>query len=198
MPRRSWRDLQQRPGGAAPTSPGPASFRNQGGGNDLAQAAGMAPDSRLGELMQQRQALEKRIQGLSGLPGQDRDDPAFNARFNVASFAERRAEEQRWADLRADLQERRDTLNRQANNPAAVDEKNKVIIGDVVKLSQPDTAVKINFPIDRHLLSECGKSKPCQIKVKIAKSGAIRYISNKPESFKAGQKKAEILVSKPS
>ncbi len=83
-------------------------------------------------------------------------------------------------------------------NPAAVDEKNKVIIGDVVKLSQPDTAVKINFPIDRHLLSECGKSKPCQIKVQIAKSGAIRYISNKPEPFKAGQKRAEILVAKPS
>ena len=83
-------------------------------------------------------------------------------------------------------------------DPAAVEEKNKVIIGDVVKLSQPDTAVKINFPIDRHLLSECGKSKLCQIKVKIAKSGAIRYISNKPEPFKAGQKKAEILVSKPS
>lgn len=83
-------------------------------------------------------------------------------------------------------------------NPAAVDETKKIIIGDVVKLSQPDTAVKINFPIDRHLLSDCGKSKPCQIKVKIAKSGAIRYISNKPEPFKAGQKKAEILVSKPS
>ena len=122
MPRRSWRDLQQRPGGAAPASPGPASFRNQGGGDDLAQAAGMAPDSRLGELMQQRQALERRIQGLSGLPGQDRDDPAFNARFNVASFAERRDEEQRWANLRADLQERRDTLNRQATNPAAVND----------------------------------------------------------------------------
>lgn len=121
MPRRSWRDLQQRPGGAPPAAPGPTSFRSPGG-SDLAQAAALAPDSRLGQLMQQRQSLEQRIQGLSGVPGQDPQDPAFAARFNVASFADRRAEEQRWANMRTELQERRDTLNRQANNPDAVRE----------------------------------------------------------------------------
>ncbi|MGD1924072.1 MAG: hypothetical protein ACFB03_07755 [Paracoccaceae bacterium] len=120
MPRRSWRDLENRPGGApqAP-APGPRSFRSPGGG-DLSEAARLAPDSRLGALMQQRQELERRIQGLSGLPGQNQFDQAFAARFNVASFAERRAEEQRWAELRAGLQERRDALRRQANDPGAV------------------------------------------------------------------------------
>jgi len=81
-------------------------------------------------------------------------------------------------------------------NPTAIDDQNKVIIGDVIKLSQSDTGVKINFPIDRHLLSECGKSKPCQIHVKIAKSGSIQFISKTPVPIKAGQTKASITVSR--
>lgn len=122
MPRRSWRDLQRGPGGATPVQSGPRSFREPGGSpNDLAEAANLAPDSRLSELIQQRETLERRIQGLSGQPGQDRDDPAFAARFNVASFAERRAEEQRWANMRAQLQERRDAVNQMATNPQAFD-----------------------------------------------------------------------------
>ncbi|MEM9059520.1 MAG: hypothetical protein AAGD13_03580 [Pseudomonadota bacterium] len=122
MPRRSWRDLQNRPGGADPgPQSGPRSFRAPGG-SDLAEAARLAPDSQLGALMQQREQLERRLQGLSGVPGQDRFDPAFAARFNVASFAERRADEQRWAAQRAGMQERRDALRQQAANPDAVQE----------------------------------------------------------------------------
>jgi len=81
-------------------------------------------------------------------------------------------------------------------DPTAIDDQNKVIIGDVVKLSQPDTGVKINFPVDRHLLNECGKSKPCQVHVKIAKNGAIQFISKTPVPIKAGQTKASITVSR--
>ena len=83
-------------------------------------------------------------------------------------------------------------------NAAAIDEKNKVIIGDVVKLSQPDTDVKVNFPIDQHLLMECGKTKPCQIHVKVAKSGSIRYVTSRPLPYKAGQSQAKVTVTKPS
>ena len=79
---------------------------------------------------------------------------------------------------------------------AAVDEKQRVIIGDVIKLSMADTAVKVNFPIDQHKLNQCGTSKPCQIHVKVAKGGSIRYQATKPLPYKAGQKKAEITVSR--
>ncbi len=79
-------------------------------------------------------------------------------------------------------------------NPVADDEKKRVIIGDVVKLSLADTAVKVNFPIDQHLLKGCGSSMPCQIHVKVAKSGVIRYRNTTPTPYKAGQTKALITV----
>lgn len=80
---------------------------------------------------------------------------------------------------------------------AAIDEKQRVIIGDVVKLSQADTAVKVNFPIDRHLLKPCGATKTCLINVKVAKGGAIRYKSARSLPYIAGQKKATVTVAKP-
>lgn len=82
-------------------------------------------------------------------------------------------------------------------NAAAIEEEKKIIIGDVIKLSQSDADVKINFPIDRHRLSQCGKSKPCRIHVKIAKGGSIRYATLRPPPYKAGQTKARITVSRP-
>ena len=80
---------------------------------------------------------------------------------------------------------------------AATEEKDKVIIGDVIKLTQSDTAVKVNFPIDKHRLSACGTSKPCQIHIKIVKQGSVRFIATKPEPYKAGQNKINIRVAKP-
>lgn len=83
-------------------------------------------------------------------------------------------------------------------NPAALEETDKVIIGDVIKLTQPDTAVKINFPIDKHRLKDCGSAKPCQIQIKVVKNGTVRYTAVKPHPYKAGQNKIQIAVSKPT
>lgn len=118
MARRSWRDLDKAPSAAGPQSPAPQSFRGDASGpGDLNKAAALAPDSRLGALMQEREALERRLRGLSGMPGQDDRDPAIAARFPVASFAERRQQEQDWAEHRAALQQQRDQVRGQV--PAA-------------------------------------------------------------------------------
>lgn len=71
-----------------------------------------------------------------------------------------------------------------------------VIIGDVVKLSQPDSDVKVNFPIDRNRLAECGKTKTCYVRVQVVKNGSLRYKSTTPGIYKAGQTKAKITISK--
>lgn len=71
-----------------------------------------------------------------------------------------------------------------------------VIIGDVVKLSQPDSDVKVNFPVDRNRLADCGKSKTCYLRVKVVKGGTVRYKSTTPGIYKAGQTKAGITISK--
>ena len=81
-------------------------------------------------------------------------------------------------------------------NVKSADPKQAVIIGDVIKLSMSDNAVKVNFPIDRHKLAECGNSTTCHIKVKIMKSGSARYVSNEPTTYKAGQSNAAISVTK--
>ncbi|MEM7236673.1 MAG: hypothetical protein AAF501_02435 [Pseudomonadota bacterium] len=121
MPRRSWRDLERTPGGAAAARP--ASPVDAGGGSarDLHQAAELAPESPLRTLVEEREALERRLRGLSGVSGAGSQDPDIAARFPVASFAERRADEQAWAMRRAALQDQRDHLRRQARDPGAAD-----------------------------------------------------------------------------
>ena len=81
-------------------------------------------------------------------------------------------------------------------NPSAQDTKNQVIIGDVVKLSQGDTGIKVNFPIDKNKLNQCGASMSCYIYVKIVKNGTTYYKTNTPVPYKAGQTKAAITISK--
>jgi hypothetical protein len=83
-------------------------------------------------------------------------------------------------------------------NASAANPKDQVIIGDVVKLSQGDTGVKVNFPIDQNRLEDCGKTKSCYIYVKIVKDGTTYYNTTTPASYKAGQIKAEITISKAS
>lgn len=83
-------------------------------------------------------------------------------------------------------------------NASAIDTKNAVLIGDVVKLSMADPDVKVNFPIDRHLLAECGKSKNCLLHVKVVKDGSVRYKSTRAHPYKAGETKARISVSRGS
>lgn len=82
-------------------------------------------------------------------------------------------------------------------NEKAADPEKKVIIGDVIKLTQSDTAVKVNFPIDRSKLANCGKTIDCRIHVKIMKNGSARYKNNELIAYKAGQTKATITVNKP-
>jgi hypothetical protein len=93
-----------------------------GAANDLHQAATLAPDSRLGTLLQRRQALEQRLRGLSGVPGQGSSpqDAAFAARFPVASFAQRQAEQSAWETRRQALQQQADDLRRNGAAPAAM------------------------------------------------------------------------------
>ncbi len=83
-------------------------------------------------------------------------------------------------------------------NQNAADPEKRVIIGDVIKLTQADNAVKVNFPIDRHKLAECGKSITCQINVRIMKNGSARYRSGDLQGYKAGQSSASISLSKAS
>lgn len=81
-------------------------------------------------------------------------------------------------------------------NTSAQDTKNQVIIGDVVKLSQGDTGIKVNFPIDKNKLNKCGASMSCYIYVKIVKNGTTYYKTNIPAPYKAGQTRAAITISK--
>lgn len=81
---------------------------------------------------------------------------------------------------------------------SATDPKKAVLIGDVIKLSMADPDVKVNFPVDRHLLAECGNSKNCLLHVKVVKSGSLRYQSTRAHPYKAGETKARITVSKAS
>jgi hypothetical protein len=78
----------------------------------------------------------------------------------------------------------------------SIDPKKSVLIGDVIKLSMADPDVKVNFPIDRHILADCGKSKNCLVKVQIVKDGSVRYKSMSGHPYKAGQSKAKITVSR--
>ncbi|SOB90053.1 hypothetical protein SAMN05877809_101118 [Rhodobacter sp. JA431] len=117
MPRRNWRDLQAA-SSAAPKTPGQGAATlpklQLGSGTDLTQAAALAPDSRLGALLEQRKSLETRLQGLTGMPQTPTD--TIGRRFDVASFAERRNEHNAWvqahearqASLRERLAEHRD------------------------------------------------------------------------------------------
>lgn len=58
----------------------------------------MAPDTELGRLLEKRNALEARLRQVTG---EESSDEAMRQRFPVASFAERRAQEQAWAAQRA-------------------------------------------------------------------------------------------------
>lgn len=79
---------------------------------------------------------------------------------------------------------------------SAIQAEKAVLIGDVVKLSMSDPDVKVNFPIDRHVLAECGKSKNCLIRVRVVKNGSLRYKSIAARPYKNGETKAKIMVSK--
>lgn len=83
-------------------------------------------------------------------------------------------------------------------NATAATPKEQVIIGDVVKLSLGDTGVKVNFPIDKNLLEDCGTNKSCYIYVKVVKNGTTYYKTTTPTPYKAGQIKAKITVTKAS
>ncbi|MBM9593569.1 serine/threonine-protein kinase [Roseitranquillus sediminis] len=111
MTRRSWRDLagQQATPAAPPRSPAAA------GDGDLRRAAELAPQSRLGDLLAQREALERRLRGLTGAPGSE--DAARVARFQVMTFAERQAQQRELDARQAALRQRQDALRRAGQTP---------------------------------------------------------------------------------
>lgn len=102
MTRRTWRDLDQdsNRNAAAPAGPlsAPIAASASRGPSDLAAAARLAPNSQLNQLLTRRNELESKLRGLTG---ESQQDPAISQRFPVASFAERRRQEQAWATQRA-------------------------------------------------------------------------------------------------
>lgn len=102
MPRRSWRDLTPGagPAGSAgvghspPAAPAPTSPEL------LHQAA--AGDSRLAELLAERERLESQLSGLTGAagPAGAATAAAADARYPVTGLRERRAEIASWAEAR--------------------------------------------------------------------------------------------------
>lgn len=117
MTRRTWRDLDQDSNRSAATPAGllPASAAATGsrGTSGLAEAARLAPNSQLNQLLTRRNELESKLRGLTG---ESQQDPAISQRFPVASFAERRQQEQAWAAQRAAARQRQ----HQQNEPATL------------------------------------------------------------------------------
>jgi len=81
----------------------PGTVTGTGGTADLAAAARLAPNSQLNQLLTRRNELESKLRGLTG---ESQQDPAISQRFPVASFAERRQQEQEWAVQRAAARQR--------------------------------------------------------------------------------------------
>ncbi|SEG11011.1 hypothetical protein SAMN05444390_1011385 [Marinobacterium lutimaris] len=77
-----------------------------GAQGNLEQAANLAPGTELGRLLEKRNELEARLRQVTG---EESADDAMRQRFPVASFAERRAQEQAWAVQRAAGQQRSGT-----------------------------------------------------------------------------------------
>lgn len=106
MTRRSWRDLDQDSNASPATPAGPlpvSAATGTHGAADLAEAARLAPNSQLNQLLTRRHELESKLRGLTG---ESQQDPAISQRFPVASFAERRQQEQDWAAQRAASRQR--------------------------------------------------------------------------------------------
>ncbi|MEP4546255.1 MAG: hypothetical protein ABJ000_08750 [Saccharospirillum sp.] len=116
MTRRTWRDLDQDSNEHSASSAGPsapAAVTGSRGASDLAEAARLAPNSQLNQLLTRRNELESKLRGLTG---NSQQDPAISQRFPVASFAERRQQEQEWAAQRAAARQRQQ--QQQGNGPA--------------------------------------------------------------------------------
>ena len=107
MTRRTWRDLDQDSNGRLASSaepvPAPAAVTSSRGTSDLAEAARLTPNSQLNQLLNRRNELESKLRGLTG---DSQQDPSISQRFPVASFAERRQQEQDWAAQRAAARQR--------------------------------------------------------------------------------------------
>ncbi len=98
MAGRSWKDLKPRTPSAS-TAPQPPQL-NQG--QVLEQAGRDSPQ--LGRLLDQRKALESRINSL--VSGEENMDPRDAARFNVPTFAQRQAQQREWEHQREINQQR--------------------------------------------------------------------------------------------
>lgn len=106
MIRRNWKDLKSSNTGnedSSTSSTGNSqglhpNFKGEQQSGDLDQAAAMLPESRLNDLLQQRQKLESRIAGLS-VPS-DSNNSNIDLRYPVLSFAERQQQEREWEQRR--------------------------------------------------------------------------------------------------
>ncbi len=102
MPGRSWRDVAGQGRSAEPPPRSPAAVPVRPAAPPRAPAA--APDPRLAALMAEREALTRRMDALT--QGGRQADPRDAARFPVATFAQRRAEERAFAERQEGLRAR--------------------------------------------------------------------------------------------
>jgi len=109
MAGRSWKDLRKAPQPDPATAP--PSLPDQD--NILQRASQQSP--RLGQLLEQRQALQGRIDSL--VSGNNNMDPRDAARFSVPTFAQRQAQQREWEQRQNALQQRNLERRRQNRTP---------------------------------------------------------------------------------
>lgn len=109
MAGRSWKDLRKVSQPASSTASRSLPDQN----NILQRASQQSPE--LGRLLQQREALQGRIDSL--VSGNNNMSPREAARFNVPTFAQRRAQQREWEQRQNDQQQRNLERRRQDRTP---------------------------------------------------------------------------------
>ena len=69
------------------------------------------------------------------------------------------------------------------------------LIGDTIRLSQPDQDVRISLPADRAKIIACRKPNVCGLYVRVVKDGRVLLGNRSPVAYRMGQKNLTVFVS---
>ena len=69
------------------------------------------------------------------------------------------------------------------------------LVGDTIRLSQPDQGVRISLPADRANLIACRKPNVCGLYVRVVKNGRVLLGNRSPVPYVMGQKNITVIVS---
>lgn len=109
MPKKNWKTLIKQKNVEDPTaSIEEISSKNQKTAKDIREFARNIPDSRLNDLLNQREVLEARMQGL--ISGERTRGSSSDPRFPVQTFVQRMNEQKQWEELRAKTDKIRSTF----------------------------------------------------------------------------------------